>query len=80
MTNGCTDIQKTGISSENFSIPATSTPRYYQTRLRFVSSHAGSIGTLCKILTWLGRMDLPGKDPGKPTRLRFPKPPFGKVS
>jgi integrase/recombinase XerD len=62
MTTVYNDIQKTDISSEDFSIPTINTPRYYQTRLRFVSSHDGSIGTLCKILTRLARMDLPGKD------------------
>jgi integrase len=62
MTNGYSDIQKTDISSENFNIPAINAPRYYQTRLRFVSHHDGSIGTLCKILKRLARMDFPGKD------------------
>jgi hypothetical protein len=62
MMNGYSDLQKTDISSENINIPATNTPRYYQTRLRFVTSHDGSIETLCKILRRLSRMDLPGKD------------------
>jgi hypothetical protein len=62
MTNGYSDIQKTDIPSENFNIPAINAPRYYQTRLRFVSHHDGSIGTLCKILKRLANMDFPGKD------------------
>ena len=31
MTDGYNDIQKTGISSEDFTIPAIDAPRYYQT-------------------------------------------------
>jgi integrase/recombinase XerD len=62
MTNGHSDIQKTDISSEFFNIPAINAPRYYQTRLRFVSHPDGSIGTLCRILKRLAGMDLPGKD------------------
>ena len=62
MTNGYSDIQKTDISSENFNIPAINAPRYYQTRLGFVSHPDGSIETLCRILKRLSRMDLPGKD------------------
>ncbi len=62
MTNRLSDIQKTDIFPEHFNIPAIDVPRYYQTRLRFVSHHDGSIGTLCKILERLARMDLPGKE------------------
>lgn len=62
MTNRGSDIQKTSLSSEGFKIPATKTPPYYQTRLRFASRHEGSVETLCKILKRLAHMDLPGKD------------------
>lgn len=62
MTNGYSDIQKTDIFSEFFNIPSINAPRYYQTRLRFVSHPDGSVETLCRILKRLARMDLPGKD------------------
>lgn len=62
MTNRGSDIQKTGMSSENFKITAIKAPRYYQTHLRFTSHHEGSVETLYKILKRLARMDLPGKD------------------
>lgn len=62
MTNRDSDIQKTGISSENFTIPANTTSKYYQTRFRFASHHEGSVETLCTILKRLARMDLPGED------------------
>lgn len=62
MTNRHCDIQKTDIFPEHFNIPAIIVPQYYQTRLRFVSDYDGSIGTLCKILERLARMDLLGKE------------------
>ena len=62
MTNRDCDIQKTGISSENFIIPTISTPSYYQTYLRFTSHTDGGVETLRKILKRLASMDLPGKD------------------
>lgn len=62
MTDGYSDIQKTGISSEDFTIPAIDAPRYYQTHLRFASHDDGSLETLGRILQRFTRMDLPGKD------------------
>lgn len=62
MTNRGSDIQKISLSSEGFKIPATKTPSYYQTRLRFASRHEGSVETFRKILKRLAHMDLPGKD------------------
>jgi len=62
MTNRDSDIQDTGISSKNFTIPTINIPNYYQTSLRFASHNDGSVETLCKILKRLARMDLPGKD------------------
>ena len=61
MTNGYSDIQQTGISSD-FKIPTLQAPRYYQTRLRFKSHPDGSLEALGKILKRLARLDLPGKD------------------
>jgi integrase/recombinase XerD len=61
MTNGYSDIQQTGISSD-FKIPTIQAPRYYQTRLRFKSHPEGSLETLVKILKRLALMDFPGKD------------------
>ena len=62
MTNRDSDIQDTGISSKNFTIPTINIPNYYQTSLRFASHNDGSVETLCKILKRLACMDLPGKD------------------
>ena len=62
MTSRDSDVQKTGISSENFTIPTINIPDYYQTSLRFTSHNEGNIETLRKILKRLAGMDLPGKD------------------
>ena len=62
MTNRYSDVPKTSISSEDFTIPAIKSPDYYQARLRFKSHNEGNIETLCKILKRLAGMDLPGKD------------------
>jgi len=62
MTSRDSDVLKTGISSQNFIIPAIKSPVYYQTSLRFTSHNEGNIETLRKILKRLAGMDLPGKD------------------
>ena len=62
MTSRDSDVLKTGISSENFIIPAIKSTVYYQTSLRFSSDYEGNIETLRKILKRLAGMDLPGKD------------------
>jgi integrase/recombinase XerD len=62
MTNRDSDIQDTGISSKNFTIPTINIPNYYQTSLRFTSHNEGNIEALRKILKRLAGMDLPGKD------------------
>ncbi len=62
MMNRDSDVQKTDISSENFSIPTINTTNYYQTSLRFTSHNNGSVETLHKILKRLAAMDMPGKD------------------
>ena len=62
MTSRDSDVLKTGISSENFIIPAIKSTVYYQTSLRFTSHNEGNIETLRKILKRLAGMDLPGKD------------------
>jgi integrase/recombinase XerD len=62
MTSRDSDVLKTGISSENFVIPAIKSSVYYQTSLRFTSHNEGNIEALRKILKRLAGMDLPGKD------------------
>jgi len=62
MTHRESDIQITGTSSENSTIPTNHSFGYYQTRLRFTSQNEGTVGTLCRILKRLAHMDLPGKD------------------
>jgi len=62
MTSRDSDVQKTGISSENFSIPTINPTNYYQTSLRFTSHNNGSVETLHKILKRLAGKVLPGKD------------------
>ena len=62
MMNRDSDIQDTGISSKNFTIPTINIPNYYQTSLRFTSHNEGNIEALRKILKRLAGMDLPGKD------------------
>ena len=62
MTSRDSDVLKTGISSEDFTIPTISIPDYYQASLRFTSHNERNIETLGKILKRLALMDLPGKD------------------
>jgi len=62
MTHRESDIQITGISSENFTIPINPSFGYYQPRLRFTSPNEGRGETLCRILKRLAPMELPGKD------------------
>lgn len=62
MTHRESDIQITGTSFENFTIPPNHSFGYYQTRFRFTSQNERTVGTLCRILKRLAPMDLPGKD------------------
>jgi integrase/recombinase XerD len=62
MTHRESDLQVSGISSENFTIPTNPSFSYYQPRFRFTSQNEGTVGTLDRIVKRLARMDLPGKD------------------
>ena len=62
MTSIDSDVRKTGISSEDFIIPAVKSPFYHQTSLRFSSHNEDNIEALRKILKRLAGMDLPGKE------------------